>query len=145
MTTPCYKAGQFISRLSVNLSVIRPHSIDLTPYLAKMRISSGGELRDPAHMLWQHSTTQLGVLGLKINSRSGLPLGVSISGQKWSAWVWCDRRLMQLRLALFPDAPSAAAAIACAVVYILPTPNERKPRRDIKSGMQAAMPQPPCV
>ena len=94
---------------------------------------------------WQHSTTPLGVLGLEINSKTGRPVGVGKSGNKRSARVWCERRQKQLHLGNFDDTPQAAVAIASAKVHgveNLPTPKERKTRRDRKSGMRAAMPQP---
>ena len=92
---------------------------------------------------WKHSTTLLGVLGLEINTKTGRPVGVSKSGNKRSARVWCERRQKQLHLGNFPDTPQAAVAIASAKVHGLEhivTPKERKTRSDKKSRMQVAMP-----
>ena len=94
---------------------------------------------------WKHSTTQFGVLGLEINTRTGRPVGVSKSGEMRSARVWCERRRKQMHLGQFPDTPAAAIAIAGAKVCgvgNIPTPKERKTRSDKKSGMRVAMPQP---
>ena len=90
---------------------------------------------------WTHATTQFGVLNLTINEKTGRPVGVSKSGGKRSARVWCPRRQKQMHLGNYPNTPQAAIAIASAQaqgVENLPTPKERKTRRDKKSGVRAA-------
>ena len=85
--TPSYKAGQFISRLSVTLSVICPHSVDLTPPLAKIQ-PCGFTKRQHAPGRratmgrWDYTTESLGVLELKNNSKTGKAKGVTKSGKK---------------------------------------------------------------
>ena len=94
---------------------------------------------------WDFSTTQLGVLTLKTNKRTGKPLGVSKSGKKRAARVWCLRRQKQIHLGTFPDTPQAAVAIATAVaqgVGHVRTPKARKTRSDKKKGKRVARPPP---
>ena len=94
---------------------------------------------------WEFSTTPLGVLSLQTNTKTGKSKGVSKSGQKVAARVWCPRRRRQMHLGSFDTDDEAAAAIAHAEMLgpeKLPTPKPRKPRAR-KAGTHAAIPYIP--
>lgn len=87
---------------------------------------------------WNHATTPFGVLNLTINEKTGRPVGVSKSGGKRLAQVWCPRRQKQMHLGNFPDTPQAAVAIASAQaqgVENLPTCRSRARLARTKSQM----------
>jgi hypothetical protein len=95
---------------------------------------------------WAVTTTPMGALQLQTNTRTGKSKGVSKSGDKRTARVWCPRRQKQMHVGTFNSTPEAAAAIASAELLgpeNLPTPAARKPRTK-KSGAHFAAWRSPC-
>ena len=95
---------------------------------------------------WAVTTTPMGALQLQTNTKTGRSKGVSKSGDKRTARVWCPRRKTQMHVGTFNSTPEAAAAIASAELLgpeNLPTPAARKPRTK-QSGAHFAAWRSPC-
>ena len=95
---------------------------------------------------WAVTTTPMGALQLQTNTKTGRSKGVSKSGDKRTARVWCPRRQKQMHVGTFNATPEAAAAVASAEHLgpeNLPTPAGRKPRAK-KSGARFAAWRSPC-
>ena len=134
------------SRLSVTSSL----TLTLYPALvhSKHRLCPWWKLLRKAAMgRWNFSTEQFGVLSLQTHEKTGKGKGVSKSGTKKQARIWCPRRRRTLCLGSFNSSPEAQVAVAQARTLgpeNLPTPAPGRKPRTIKAGTPCApAPAPP--